>query len=714
MIYKGNKICAQAVQAEGLELVVELVFNATDNNNLLDTEALHELAEILDQLEGMDKLSAVLLTSGKEHFILGADINEFPKLLSGSKKSVNAWIGNYASLFERLESLPVPTLAAINGMALGGGLETALACDFRFAAKSASVGLPESSLGIMPGFGGTVRLPRLIGADNAINIMVSAQQLTADEALRLGVVDAVVADGELYQAALTFLHRHLSESPLDRGSRELKLSPLRLSVTERAMLFEYQRAKFRRQAATNPAVNAIINSVERGAEFGRQGAANVECQVFSQLAMTSSARAQIGAFLADKKIKRTAKALAEPANKLTRSAVLGAGIMGAGIAYVSAIKGIEVIIKDILPASLESGSDKIKEWLEKDVKRGKRSAGQALTLWNNVSFTTYYDELKDCDIVTEAVVENIEIKARVLTELEQVVNKDTLIASNTSTIAINQLAGYLKHPHRFCGMHYFNPVPQMALVEIIRGKQTSEQTIIDALAFARAQGKVPIVVNDCPGFYINRVLFPYLAAFSLLLLEGVDFTRIDRVMEQEFGWPMGPAWLADVIGIDTLDHCTDVMAEGFPERMPKIKDDPISLLYQAGRLGVKRDKGFYQYSIDKRGKSAKQALELPIDPVDYNREIEDADIIYRLMIPMVNEVLRCLDEGIVGSAEEADMGLVYALGFPRFRGGPLRYLDATGLDEFIEAADRYRGLGEIYQVPESLRLRAAASQTIYA
>jgi 3-hydroxyacyl-CoA dehydrogenase/enoyl-CoA hydratase/3-hydroxybutyryl-CoA epimerase/enoyl-CoA isomerase len=326
--------------------------------------------------------------------------------------------------------------------------------------------------------------------------------------------------------------------------------------------------------------------------------------------------------------------------------------------------------------------------------------------------------IKDADLVIEAVVENPKIKAAVLKETEETVAEDAVICSNTSTISINQLAKSLNKPERFCGMHFFNPVHKMPLVEIIRGEHTSDSTIATVVAATLKMGKTPIVVNDCPGFLVNRVLFPYFAGFSRLVLDGADFTAVDKVMEKVFGWPMGPAYLLDVVGMDTADHASGVMSSGIPERMQKIDNDPVTLLYSNQRLGQKNGKGFYNYGIDKRGRPSKtpaqEAFDLFTPHVAATKEFDKEEIIARVMIPMANEAIRCLEEGIVGSAAEADMALLYGLGFPPFRGGIFRYIETMGLDKFVKLADQYASLGPVYQISDGVREMAASGKSYFA
>jgi len=305
----------------------------------------------------------------------------------------------------------------------------------------------------------------------------------------------------------------------------------------------------------------------------------------------------------------------------------------------------------------------------------------------------------------------------VLAEVEGVINDDAILTSNTSTISIDLLAQNVKRPENFCGMHFFNPVNRMPLVEVIRGKDTSDETVAAVVAYAAKMGKSPIVVNDCPGFYVNRVLFPYFAGFSQLVLEGADFVAIDKVMEKQFGWPMGPAYLLDVVGVDTADHCTGVMSAGFPTRMKKLANDPVSTLYTNDRLGQKNGKGFYDHVKDKRGRPMKVpapvAYELMAQNCAEKKDFNSDEIIARLMIPMVNEVVRCLEEGVVDTAAEADMGLIYGIGFPPFRGGAIRYLETIGLASFIEMADKYAHLGEIYQVTDGMREMASSGNSYF-
>jgi len=502
-----------------------------------------------------------------------------------------------------------------------------------------------------------------------------------------------------------------------QARREAKKSPLKLNRNEAMMCFGTAKGMVFAQAGKHyPAPHMVVETLEKAARLDREGALKLENQGFVKLAKTDAAQAQIGIFLADQLVKGKGKKQAKGATKsFDMAGVLGAGIMGGGIAYQASVKGTKTIMKDIAEPALKLGLDEASKILGKGMQYGKVTPQKMANTLNNIVPTLDYKALENVDIVIEAVVENPKVKGIVLKETEEVVADDAVICSNTSTISINSLAENLDKPERFVGMHFFNPVHKMPLVEIIRGEKTSDETIANVVAMTLKMGKTPIVVNDCPGFLVNRVLFPYFAGFSKLVLDGADFVAVDKVMEKIFGWPMGPAYLLDVVGIDTADHAAGVMADGFPERMKKVGDDPVTSLYKAQRYGQKNQKGFYNHSLNKRGKPVKapaeEAYALMAPHVAEKRDFEADEIIARLMIPMANEAIRCLEEGIIDSAAEADMALLYGLGFPPFRGGIFRYIDTLGVANFVVMADKFAHLGEVYQVTDGAREMAKNNKT---
>ncbi|MBD1553225.1 fatty acid oxidation complex subunit alpha FadB [Pseudomonas typographi] len=714
MIYEGKAITLEALEAGIVELKFDLKGESVNKFNRL---ALEELRHAVDTLKGHAGLAGVLVTSGKDVFIVGADITEFVdnfRLPDDQLLAANLEVNR---IFSDFEDLPVPTVAAINGIALGGGLEMCLAADFRVMSTAAKVGLPEVKLGIYPGFGGTVRLPRLIGADNAIEWIAAGKEHRADEALKVRVVDAVVAPELLRDAALDLLRRAVAGELDHKARRQPKLEKLKLNPIEQMMAFETAKGFVAGQAGPNyPAPVEAIKSIQKAASLGRDKAIEVEAAGFVKMAKTPAAQSLIGLFLNDQELKRKAKAYDKLAGQVNQAAVLGAGIMGGGIAYQSASKGTPILMKDINEAGIEQGLKEAAKLFGKLVEKGRLTPAKMAESLNAIRPTLSYGDFGTVDIVVEAVVENPKVKQAVLAEVEGHVNEGTILASNTSTISISLLAQALKRPENFVGMHFFNPVHMMPLVEVIRGEKSSEQAVATTVAYAKKMGKNPIVVNDCPGFLVNRVLFPYFGGFAKLVSAGVDFVRIDKVMEK-FGWPMGPAYLMDVVGIDTGHHGRDVMAEGFPDRMKDDRRSAIDALYDAGRLGQKNGKGFYVYETDKKGKPKKVADPSVLDvlkPVVYEqRELTDDDILNWMMIPLCLETVRCLEDGIVETAAEADMGLVYGIGFPPFRGGALRYIDAIGVAEFVAQADRYAELGPLYQPTAKLREMAAQGQRFF-
>ncbi|MDI3375486.1 fatty acid oxidation complex subunit alpha FadB [Pseudomonas sp. V104_6] len=714
MIYEGKAITVKALESGIVELKFDLKGESVNKFNRL---TLSELRQAVDAIQTDASVKGVIVSSGKDVFIVGADITEFVDNFKLPEAELVAGSLEANHIFNAFEDLQVPTVAAINGIALGGGLEMCLAADYRIMATTARIGLPEVKLGIYPGFGGTVRLPRLIGSDNAVEWIAAGKENSAEDALKVGAVDAVVVPELLMAGALDLIKRAISGELDYKAKRQPKLEKLKLNAIEQMMAFETAKGFVAGQAGPNyPAPVEAIKSIQKAANFGRDKALEIEAAGFAKLAKTSVAQSLIGLFLNDQELKRKAKARDEIARDVKQAAVLGAGIMGGGIAYQSAVKGTPILMKDIREEAIELGLNEASKLLGNRVEKGRLTPAKMAEALNAIRPTLSYGDFAHVDIVVEAVVENPKVKQAVLAEVEGQVREDAILASNTSTISINLLAKALKRPENFVGMHFFNPVHMMPLVEVIRGEKSSEVAVATTVAYAKKMGKNPIVVNDCPGFLVNRVLFPYFGGFARLVSAGVDFVRIDKVMEK-FGWPMGPAYLMDVVGIDTGHHGRDVMAEGFPDRMKDERRSAIDALYDANRLGQKNGKGFYAYETDKRGKPKKVAdagvLEV-LKPIVYEqREVSDEDIVNWMMIPLCLETVRCLEDGIVETAAEADMGLVYGIGFPPFRGGALRYIDTLGVAEFVALADRYADLGPLYHPTAKLREMAKTGQRFF-
>lgn len=698
MIYEGQAITVKPLEDGIAELQFDL---QSESVNKFNRATLEELREAVDAIRGNDQVKGLIVTSSKDVFIVGADIGEFLVNFTMPEEELIAANLQINQIFSDFEDLPIPTVVAINGIALGGGFEMCLAADFRVMADSAKVGLPEVKLGIYPGFGGTVRLPRLIGADNAIEWICAGKEHKADAALKAKAVDVVVPLDQLTASAIKLVKRAVAGELDYQARRQPKLEKLKLNNIESMMVFETAKGYVASQAGPHyPAPVEAIKTIQKAATKSRDDALKIEAKGFVKMAKTPVAENLIGLFLKDQQLKKKAKHYEEIALPVAKSAVLGAGIMGGGIAYQSAYKKIPILMKDINQEGIDLGLYEAAKLLVKRVDRKRMEPVTMAEVLNRIVPTLSYGDFKTVDVIVEAVVENIDVKKKVLAEVESQIKSETVLTTNTSTISIDKLAEAVQRPEKFCGMHFFNPVHMMPLVEVIKGKQTSEETVATVVAYAKAIGKTPVVVNDCPGFLVNRILFPYFGAFSLLLRDGADFAQVDKVMER-FGWPMGPAYLMDVVGLDTGLHAEGVMAEGFPDRMKREFKTALDVLFEAGRYGQKTNAGFYCYKQDKKGKPKKvldDAVYDMIKPVcQGGMEFSDEDIIARLMIPLCLETVRCLEDGIVDSPAEADMGLIYGIGFPPFRGGALKYIDEMGVAEFVALTEKFAELGPLYK-----------------
>ena len=701
---------------------LELCFDTQEGKvNVFNRLALKEFGDVLSIVEAQEDVVGLYMTSSKSVFVAGADITEFLDYFASPDEVLRAMLDEVNAMFNRFEDLPFPTVACINGEAQGGGFEICLAADFRIASPSARMGLPEVKLGIMPGWGGSVRLPRLIGMDNAVEWICTGASKKAADALAAGAIDAVIHDGDLASAAKSIFAQVASGQIDIKARRAVKTSAVLLSDLELTMAIESAKGVVGAKAGPHyPAPMTIISTLAKHAKKGRDDALAFESESFVKLAKSDVAGSLVGIFLNDQALKRLARKQSKAARPIRQTAVLGAGIMGGGVAYQSASNGVPIIMKDIQEQALGAGLDEAGKLLKKQMQRGKlKPEGMAIVL-NSIRPALSYGEFDSVDLVVEAVVENANIKASVLAEVESQVNDNTIITTNTSTISVNLLAQALKRPENFCGMHFFNPVHRMPLVEVIRAKTSSEEAIATTVAYAQAMKKTPIVVNDCPGFLVNRILFAYFGGFNQLIADGADFVAVDKALER-FGWPMGPAYLLDVVGMDTGKHAADVMAEGFPDRMASESKTIIDALFEAERLGQKNGKGFYRYEPDKRGKPQKLA-DPTVDAIiasviasvqGQSKDMDAQDLVDRLMIPMCIESARCLEDNIVSSASEVDMGLVYGVGFPPFRGGVLHHVDSMGLAAFCQRADEFAHLGPLYHPTDSMREMAASGGTFH-
>ncbi len=715
MLYQGSAFRAEMLP----QGIIKLIFDLKDQSaNVFNALSLKELGEVLEVIKGQSARGLIFMSGKPSGFVFGADVTEFLGHFKKSESELITWISSINSIFSGFEDLPFPKVALINGFALGGGCEIALTMDYRLASPKAAIGLPETKLGIIPGWGGTVRLPRLIGADHAIEWITGAKQYKADEALKFGAIDGIVEDAKLEEAGLKLIEKCLN-GELNWKNRSLeKKSGLKLDKIESMMSFDGSKGFVAAVAGPHyPAPVKAVEAMQKASRMDREGALKVEAETFAFCAKTKTAECLVQVFLGDQYLKKVSKKVTKDAAPTKIGAVLGAGIMGGGIAYQSSSMGVPVLMKDIKQEQLELGMSEATKILNKEIERKKMTAEKMGKIISQITPTLSYSDFKEVQFVVEAVVENEKVKKMVLADVENMTNDQTILASNTSTISITKLAEGLKRPEKFCGMHFFNPVHRMPLVEIIRGAKTSEATIAQAVNYATQMGKTPIVVNDCAGFLVNRILFPYFKGFIHLVEDGVDFQRIDKVMEK-FGWPMGPAYLLDVVGIDTGVHATNIMAAAFPDRMGYNSKTALDVMFENKRFGQKNGLGFYEYEIDKKGKPVKKvnpAVYELIKPVQVKQiEITDEDIIMRMMLPMIIEASRCLEDRIVETPVEVDMGLLLGLGFPPFRAGALKFADSVGLKKLEEESKKYHHIGgNTYVFTSYMSGMAAENKTYY-
>ena len=715
MLFTGQAFRLEVLEGDILHAIFDLQNQST---NVLGATALNDLEQMLKVIKEQKNAKGLIISSGKSSgFIFGADVTEFLDHFKKSQEEMTSWLLEIDEVFNGYEDLPYPKVALINGFALGGGCELPLLMDYRLGTPAATMGLPETKLGIIPGWGGTVRLQRLIGADHAIEWITSGKHNKAEACLKLGAIDGIVEDKDLLQAGINLIKRANAGELNWKARVEEKKSPLRLDKIEGMMSFEGAKGMVAGIAGPNyPAPVKAVETIQKHSKLNRDEALKIEAATFAECAKTKVAESLVQVFLGDQYLKKESKAITKNAPSTKRGAVLGAGIMGGGIAYQSASKGVPVLMKDIKTEQLELGMGEATKLLNKQLERKRIKPDQMAKVIASITPTLSYADFKTADFVVEAVVENEKVKKAVLSEVESLVDENTILASNTSTISITSLAKDLKRPDKFCGMHFFNPVHVMPLVEIIRGEKTSDETVARAVAYANQIGKTPIVVNDCAGFLVNRILFPYFKGFVHLIEDGVDFTRIDKVMEK-FGWPMGPAYLLDVVGIDTGVHASKIMAEAFPDRMSYTKKTILEVMFENNRYGQKNGKGFYEYTIDKKGKPQKnfnpEVNKLIESCVSNKVEVSDEEIVMRMMLPMIIESSRCLEDKIVKTPVEVDMGLLLGLGFPPFRAGALKYADSIGLAKLEEESKKYHSIGALYEFTPFMKDLSASNKTYY-
>ncbi|MEX0594330.1 MAG: 3-hydroxyacyl-CoA dehydrogenase NAD-binding domain-containing protein, partial [Balneolaceae bacterium] len=602
-------------------------------------------------------------------------------------------------------------VAAIHGSCMGGGTELALACHYRVLSsdRATRIALPEVNLGILPGMGGTQRLPRTIGIENALNHMLTGSSFYSRQAKRYGFADTVVYRHHLIDAARELILAHHPSKPKAEASRGLKSRLLEGNKLGRKLLFSQARKRALAKTRGNyPAPEAILECVERGIEEGMDRGLELEAIRFGQLGTTQVSRNLLGLFFATQQAKKQPSD--EGARDVRHVGVLGAGLMGSGITQVSVDAGYDVWLKDQnVEAAARGRKSASRDWKTKASKH-ILTASEVDQNVSSIHASDGWDGFDHVDLVIEAVFEDREVKQNLYRELEPIISDRTVIASNTSSIPITELAGALKHPERMVGMHYFSPVPKMPLLEVIRAEKSSDEAVATAVRAGRAQGKTVIVVNDGPGFYTTRVVSSYMNEAMLLLEEGADARETDQIMK-DAGFPVGPLTLLDEVGIDVGAHVASVLQPLFDER-GGVTSTLSSKLKDRKELGRKSGKGIYLYKDGKRDGLNPTLNELLGEP---DREPPGEDEIRdRLLLSMVNEAAWCLQDGILLTPQDGDLGAILGLGFPPFLGGPFRYLNQEGISTVLQRLDALQSSsGDRFSAPDQLRTMARNGERFY-
>lgn len=654
--------------------------------NIFDAATISELSEHVRFIESDSSLTGLIITSAKKSiFIAGADLKTL--LQQAQTGALRGFITEGQRVFNRIAALPIPTAAAIHGACAGGGYEITLACDHRIASNEPAtrIGLPETTLGLVPAWGGATRLPRLIGPDVAAEVILKGKLYGADEALKLGLVNEVTSQDTLLEAARQKL-----------GSGKRKPSETKSAMTAPAP-----------KASGNAAPGRAFEIIRRANSSSIEESLAMEVDAISELGATDATRNLIRSFfLGDKYKKGSPKTAVE---KIAHAAVIGAGIMGSGIAQWLSSRGVSVILRDVNSEAIDRGLANIEKTYADAVKRGLMPEAKAREGRSRIVASIDPGNLRDVQIVIEAASEKLEIKKKIFNDLAGKTSAHAILATNTSALPIDELAISTGSPARVVGLHFFNPVSRMKLIEVVVGPQTSDETKERALAFARQIGKLPVLVRDSPGFLVNRVLFPYLLEAAQMFQDGVDAEAIDQALLQ-WGMPMGPLRLIDEIGVDITVDIADTLekAYGARARAPEV----LRKMHEAGMLGRKSGDGFYKY--EGKAQTPNAEIEKWRSTVTPSTERADEEITNRLVFLMVNEAARCLEEKVVAAPEDADYGMVLGTGFPTFRGGPLRFAESFGLKKLVAEMEAIQSrAGQKFAPCDLLRQHAQNGTTFY-
>ncbi len=699
--------------------IKRLVFDLQNEKvNKLSLKVLLKLDETLDQLSKNKETKLLTIESGKEKiFIAGADISEIQSIQNPKEAEEKSKQGQ--EILSKIENLPFSTVAVIHGACLGGGLELALCCDYRVVTDAAEtkIGLPEVNLGIIPGFGGCYRLPKVIGLEKSLEMITTGKIIDGRKAFKIGLADACYHVEYLEMFLPSFLEKiKNSKKKKKKPSFLMRQFLLEKNIFGRKLLFSMAKSQLlKKTKGFYPAPLKAIQAISKIQGKRRKKALKIERKIFSILATTEISKNLINLFYTSEALKKDTgvnkKNNVSP-KKINTLGVLGAGIMGGGIAWLFSYKDFRVLMKDMVLEFLQKGFDSCYKIYKNLYKRRKITSREIELKMLKINGVLDYQGMDKAEVIVEAIVEDLQIKNKVFKELETHISKEAIVASNTSSLSITEMAKAFKAPKRFLGMHFFNPVNRMLLVEIIAGKETSDQAIVTLVFLSKKLGKVPVVVKDCPGFLVNRILFPYLNEALYLLIEGCPIEKIDQAIVS-YGMPMGPLTLLDEVGLDTANKVGKILENGYGKRMEAsifLKE----MVEEKKLLGKKNKKGFYLYEsknplvnseifkIVKRYRKSKK------------KNFSSEEIVERCFLAMINESAKCLEEGIISKACYLDMATIMGIGFPPFRGGILRYADAFGIEKISKRLTFfYDTYGKRYEVARLLLEMSAKKKKFY-
>jgi 3-hydroxyacyl-CoA dehydrogenase/enoyl-CoA hydratase/3-hydroxybutyryl-CoA epimerase len=688
--------------------------------NTLKAEFSEQIDEVLKEIRNDSSIKGVVLLSGKkDSFVAGADINMLASCKSADEAAALSRQGQI--IFDQIENLSIPVVAAINGACLGGGLELAMACHARICSDNGktALGLPEVQLGLLPGSGGTQRLPKLVGIQKALDMMLTGKQLRAKQALKMGLVVDVVPDSILIVSAENLaLSSQGKASKIKQSNRKISTldKALEGNVIGRSIIFKQATKSVLAKTKGNyPSPLKIIDCVRVGIEKSSSRGYQTEAKHFGELVMTAESAQLRQIFFATTDMKKEQGIEGVSAAPINSVGVLGGGLMGGGIAFVSATKAnVDVRIKDIAPQGISHAMKYGYDLLNKKVKRRFMLKSEMQKQLAMITGCVDYSGFKNIDMVIEAVFEDLTLKQKMVDDMESHCSDQTIFASNTSSLPIGKIAEKALRPENVIGLHYFSPVDKMPLAEIIAHAKTSDQTISTTVAFAKKQGKTPIVVNDKAGFYVNRILAPYMNEAALILLEGESIGKLDKALVN-FGFPVGPMQLLDEVGIDVGAKIGPILQAELGDRFAP--PEAFNKLISDKRLGKKVQKGFYLYK-DKKGKKVTKKL---VDESIYsllNITVKDkktnTELVQRCVYMMLNEAARCLDEGIIRNARDGDIGAIFGIGFPPFLGGPFHYIDTLGAKTLVTKLNQWSNeFGERFKPCQALITMADSGDKYY-